>query len=168
MIPPGSAKWREREVRVRREPRAVASGEDDGAAAGTIEVGAVGTQSSRVPRGGDPRVVAHDPTARVGHVDREALDVGPDVLPLGLHDVVDAGDERGHRAERDHVGRAELLARLEVLVTHDRVPLGEPGAERRDRVTHTNTDSGRNADTIQFGASTISLILRSTATLQST
>ncbi len=29
-----------------------------------------------------------------------------------------------------------------------------------------NTRSGKNADTIQFGASTISLILRSTATLQ--
>src|SRR5438105_3145196 len=105
---PRSTKWRERKMRVRREPFAAASGEDDGAAAGTTEVGAVGTQSSRVPRGGDPRVVAHDPTARVGHVDREALDVGPDVLTFRFHDVVDAGDERPARAERGHVWRAGL------------------------------------------------------------
>src|SRR5262249_22995632 len=81
----------------------------------------------------------------------------------------DAGDERSHGAERDHVGRAHRLARLEVLVLHRRVPLHQPRAERRDGIgAHTNTDSGRNAETIQFGMSTISLILRSTATLQST
>src|SRR5436190_10708825 len=142
---------------------------DNVAAAGQVEVGAVGTHAARVPRGGDPGVIADDPATRVGDVDGEALDVRPDVLPLGLHDVVDAGDERRHRAERDHVGRAELLARLEVPVADHRMPFGEPGTERRDGIgAHTKTLSGRNAETIQFGASTISLILRSTATLQST
>src|SRR4030095_15640982 len=166
--PPGSAKWREREVCVGREPAAVAAREDGGAAAGAVAGPAVGAQAARVPGGGDPAVVAHDPAARVGDVDGQALDVGPHVLPLSFHDVVDAGHERRHRAEGHHVGRAQLLARFEVLVADGRVPLGEPGPERRDGVAHTNTDSGRNADTIQLGASTISLIFRSTATLHST
>jgi hypothetical protein len=41
-----------------------------------------------------------------------------------------------------------------------------PDGGRRARVPQPKTDSGRKAETIQLGASTISLMRRSTATLE--
>jgi len=83
----------------------------------------------------------------------------------------------GDGAEGDQIGRAERdsdLAERDDLHARD---IAVKGPRRRDRADgedqmvealelHVKMDSGRNAETIQLGASTISLILRSTATLQ--
>src|SRR5437660_5352343 len=160
-----------RKMCVRREPAARAALEGQRAASGAGEGAAVGNGAERVPGGGDPAAVAAHGAARAVHVDGEVADDGPDAAPLLLLDGLQALDERRDGAEGDDVRRAERAAAGEVHRAHARLPGAEPIPERRKvvgRHQEGKIASGMKAETIQFGASTISLILRSAATEQIT
>src|SRR5256714_11024946 len=160
-----------RRMGVRREPAARAALEGQRGASGAGEGAAVGNGAERVPGGGDPAAVAANGGARAVHVDGEVADDGPDAAPLLLLDGLQALDERRDGAEGDDVRRAERAAAGEVHRAHARLPGAEPIPKRR-KVVGRHQDgkiaSGMKAETIQFGASTISLILRSAATEQIT
>src|SRR2546422_5759515 len=157
-------------MRVRGQPAAVTPLEGERAATGARKGAAVGEGAERVPRGGDPAAVARHGAARVVDVDREVADHGPDAPPLLLLDHVEPLDERRDGAEGDDVRRAQLASGREVHGADARLPGAQPVAERREVVGHGQGKiaSGMKAETIQFGASTISLILRSAATEQMT
>src|SRR5467141_1874933 len=160
-----------RKMCVRRAPAARAAFEGQRAASGAWEGAAVGEGAERVPSGGDPAAVAAHGAARAVHVDGEVADDGPDAAPLLLLDGLQALDERRDGAEGDDVRRAERAAAGEVHGAHARLPGAEPIAKRCEVVDgHQDGKiaSGMKAETIQFGASTISLILRSAATEQIT
>src|SRR5919108_750292 len=174
--PPGSAgrggarRGRQREVRVGREPAAVAPLEGERAPTRAGKRAAVGEDATRVPGGGDPAAIGADGAARPRDVDREIADDRPDATPLLALDDVEALHERRDGPEGDDVGRTEIAAAREIDRAHARLPRAQPFAERCEVVgqTHGKIASGMKADTIQFGASTISLILRSAATEQMT
>ena len=149
--------------------RPVAPDEGDRAAAGAAERGAVRPDAERVPRGGHPGLVADDGAAGPRVVHGELPDVAPDLVPLRIHDALDAL-RQGVTVPKATISGAHIFRpALEVHAAHARLPVAQPGAQRLDRIgggAHRKIDSGRNADTIQLGASTISLIFRSTATEQ--
>src|SRR6185436_1236810 len=157
---------KEREVRVGGQPATVAPHQRHRAAPGAPERGAVRLEAERVPGGGHPGLIPDDRAAGLTVVHREVADVAPHLVPLGVHDALDALGHGRDSAEGHDLGRAHLPAALEVHRAYAGLPVTEPAAQGRDGIVgaHTKIDSGRNADTIQLGASTISLIFRSTAT----
>src|SRR5436853_1040203 len=160
-----------RKVRVGGEPATVAALEGQRAAAGAGKGAATWQGAERVPGGGDPAAVAGHGAPRVVDVDGEIADHGPHAAPLFLLDDVEPLDERRDRAEGDDVRRAERAAAGEVHRADAGLPGAEPIAKRREVVGRHQDGkiaSGMKAETIQFGASTISLILRSAATEQIT
>src|SRR2546421_3837450 len=160
-----------RKVRVGGEPATVAALEGQRAAAGAGKGAATWQGAERVPGGGDPAAVAGHGAPRVVDVDGEIADHGPHAAPLLLLDDVEPLDERRDRAEGDDVRRAERAAAGEVHRADAGLPGAEPIAKRREVVGRHQDGkiaSGMKAETIQFGASTISLILRSAATEQIT
>src|SRR5688572_14938326 len=160
----------EREVRVGGEPAAITALEGDRAAAGAGEQRAIAPPPARIPGGGEPAAVAGDDASRALDVDGEIPDHGPDVPPLLALHHVEAGHEGRHRAEGHDVLRAERAPGREVDGADACLPGPQPIAQRGEMVVAhpTKIASGRKAETIQFGASTISLILRSAATEQTT
>src|SRR5437899_12452546 len=113
---------------------------------------------------------ARDRAALDVDVDREVADDRPHAVTLLLLDPVEALDEGHDGAEGDDVRRAQPASGCEIDGAHAGLPGAQPVAEGREVVGHQDGKiaSGMKAETIQFGASTISLILRSAATEQMT
>src|SRR5205809_914556 len=178
-----------------REPAALATGEDDREPARPMEGRSVGPRPARVPGRRHPRAVAQHRTERARLLRRAFLDGDAEraqvVDPLGERPVAQKAQiaRAGRRPRR--VGLVLLTHLVEVDLLLAEAQRGAPGpkgddlhaecprvelARGRDVLDcehevvealegHEKMLSGRNADTIQLGASTISLILRSTATL---